>query len=371
MHQFLMTRTELNSPVMTFVIVENLRGFFNSRPPLVVFMICLASFAIALITFAYIVKTRDLPNPDVTEDWNTFLEKLSHLKFCVSNNASSHNLSAPSVKVGDLSPGDALESIKDKIIEHKVSSEPSQVSKRATAEHRYDSGNHASPLGRDRAQPTARQPEATVSPSLASVSNGGLINETFHLNIEFVPSPEYVASTFRSVILTTDMTGNMLSLKGSHKEQHVLMTMTFPTNESDCLERTDNACSLYVINACVTFTGPATLLPLARHAKKDVCSVDGPVTGGSMTRPMAVGSSRDMCLHGSRVSVQYSFDDSLTVLLSQDERSVINLHLMRTSYFLFVMVVTLFCYAAVKGRPGKVKAVVYVQHDKTKTFSHS
>lgn len=52
---------------MTFVIVENLRTFFNSRPPLVVFMICLASFAVALITFAYIVKTKDLPNPDVTE----------------------------------------------------------------------------------------------------------------------------------------------------------------------------------------------------------------------------------------------------------------------------------------------------------------
>lgn len=52
---------------MAFIIVENLRGFFNSRPPLVVFMICLASFAIALITFAYIVKTKEMANPDITE----------------------------------------------------------------------------------------------------------------------------------------------------------------------------------------------------------------------------------------------------------------------------------------------------------------
>ena len=52
---------------MTIVIVENLRGFFNSRPPLVLFMICLASFAIALITFAYVVRIKDMPNPDVKE----------------------------------------------------------------------------------------------------------------------------------------------------------------------------------------------------------------------------------------------------------------------------------------------------------------
>jgi phosphotransferase system glucose/maltose/N-acetylglucosamine-specific IIC component len=52
---------------MAFMIVDNLRGFFVSRPPLVVFMICLASFAIALITFAYVIKVKDIPNPDITE----------------------------------------------------------------------------------------------------------------------------------------------------------------------------------------------------------------------------------------------------------------------------------------------------------------
>lgn len=39
----------------------------------------------------------------------------------------------------------------------------------------------------------------------------------------------------------------------------------------------------------------------------------------------------------------------------QDDRSLINLHLMHTSYFLFVMVITMFCYAVIKGRPGKVR----------------
>lgn len=52
---------------MAFAIVENIRGFFTSRPPLVVFMICLGAFAIVLITFAYVIKVKDMPNPDVTE----------------------------------------------------------------------------------------------------------------------------------------------------------------------------------------------------------------------------------------------------------------------------------------------------------------
>lgn len=40
---------------------------------------------------------------------------------------------------------------------------------------------------------------------------------------------------------------------------------------------------------------------------------------------------------------------------SQDDRSLINLHLMHTSYFLFVMVITMFCYAVIKGRPSKLR----------------
>lgn len=35
----------------------------------------------------------------------------------------------------------------------------------------------------------------------------------------------------------------------------------------------------------------------------------------------------------------------------QRDRSLINLHLMHTSYFLFVMAMTLVCYALIRGKP--------------------
>uniref|UniRef100_A0A0E9QG06 Uncharacterized protein n=1 Tax=Anguilla anguilla TaxID=7936 RepID=A0A0E9QG06_ANGAN len=47
----------------------------------------------------------------------------------------------------------------------------------------------------------------------------------------------------------------------------------------------------------------------------------------------------------------------LTVIVPDDDRSLINLHLMHASYFLFVMVITMFCYAVIKGRPGKVRQI--------------
>uniref|UniRef100_A0A673X7B7 Transmembrane protein 248 n=1 Tax=Salmo trutta TaxID=8032 RepID=A0A673X7B7_SALTR len=53
---------------------------------------------------------------------------------------------------------------------------------------------------------------------------------------------------------------------------------------------------------------------------------------------------------------------TLRICLSlQDDHSLINLHLMHTSYFLFVMVITMFCYAVIKGRPGKVRTTT--NHD--------
>ena len=42
-------------------------------------------------------------------------------------------------------------------------------------------------------------------------------------------------------------------------------------------------------------------------------------------------------------------------LFLQRERSAINLHLLHTSYFLMVMVITLFCYAIIRGKPLKTK----------------
>ena len=52
---------------MAITPVENLRGFVSSRPPLVVFMLCLGLFAIVLLTVANYIQVTELRNPDVSE----------------------------------------------------------------------------------------------------------------------------------------------------------------------------------------------------------------------------------------------------------------------------------------------------------------
>lgn len=53
---------------MGFVMYENLKGFASSKPPMVVFMVCLGAFAVVLLTMGYIVKVRDqLKNHDLSE----------------------------------------------------------------------------------------------------------------------------------------------------------------------------------------------------------------------------------------------------------------------------------------------------------------
>ena len=52
---------------MGYIVVDNLKGFMQHRPPLVVFMICLGLFAVALVSLAYYVKLHDVSNPDASK----------------------------------------------------------------------------------------------------------------------------------------------------------------------------------------------------------------------------------------------------------------------------------------------------------------
>lgn len=63
-----------NITAMAFdcAICENLKSFFKNKPPMVLFVISLGAFALVLLTLAYIIKVQELPNPDLTKEWNHF-----------------------------------------------------------------------------------------------------------------------------------------------------------------------------------------------------------------------------------------------------------------------------------------------------------
>lgn len=61
-----------------------------SRPPFVVFIACIATFAVTTLTLGIVVNGKgndSLVNPDVF-DWNTFLNKFAKLEFCFTKDQS-------------------------------------------------------------------------------------------------------------------------------------------------------------------------------------------------------------------------------------------------------------------------------------------
>lgn len=45
--------------------LQGLKGFAASQPPLLVFTICILAFGVSTIMLAFIVRSSDLPNPDI------------------------------------------------------------------------------------------------------------------------------------------------------------------------------------------------------------------------------------------------------------------------------------------------------------------
>jgi len=339
---------------MTFTILENLRGFFNSRPPLVVFMICLGSFAISLILFAHLVKSREIPDPDVNEDWNTMLEKFSHLQFCVPSKAISHNESMPKLKLGEKNAAEVYESIQNELSD-SISDKSNEKDKSSSINKRDADRSVSTPV--------------TVKPS---ASGAQLENVTVNLSFIYIPVRD--GKDIESAQLVAAVTAHQLKLDVSAKvkgDEQLSVFMSFPQNLTDGVcEETDpdsGNCRQYRLPVCIVFQGPRRLLPQTQRPNMQACAArpeplldtSRKVLAGSLTEV----TQSDWCRGGSHLLPQYTLDDSLTVFLSMHDKSAINMHLMRTSYFLFVMVVTLFAYALIKGRPTKVKAV-HVAYEK-------
>jgi len=76
--------------------LHNVKGFSASRPPVVIFVICLISFACATLAMAlFIDHTEVVINPEIKGNWKKFLESLGSLSLCASvsdgNQGSDYN----------------------------------------------------------------------------------------------------------------------------------------------------------------------------------------------------------------------------------------------------------------------------------------
>lgn len=264
----------------------NLKGFTTSRPPLVIFTLCLTAFALTTLSLAYFIRNSErIPNTDVRVDWNRFLKHLSSYNLCVLPDAAGN-------------------------------------SSRSVDEEQSDFGNVS----------------IVVTASLSLVQQ---LNSLPH-NITTVTG-----------VLPLGAWSHMCKTESLVGEGTLLnMSLILPQN----LSQADDV--------CVTFVGPRSVLPVVSAPPACTTSL-APQQGFtgklmSQSRDSEVLGEReddDWCKGGTVMRMAYRSNPELMVMLTGNERSLINLHLMHTSYFLFVMAMTLVCYALIKGKP-KQKAIL-------------
>jgi len=294
--------------------IENLKAFASTRPPLIVFMTCLGLFGLILMTLAFYIKDAELKKPTVSQDWNVFLESFSDLEFCI------HNGSLPV---------------------SKMSSDMSTVS----------------------------SADASTIETALPVSRGTVPNMDFTRNysvsmlLAVHPTVDFVSIPHNLTSLNGFIYGSEVGLEGIAANERInfAMQLPFEWNSTNCAVPGQRSCNVVQIYTCVYFQASHYVFPTSSRHPQSCESLND--TGveyhasilGHRATFLGSAAERD-CKARTLIKINYKLDPTLTVLLSLSDRSVINLHLLHTSYFLFVMTITLLLYATIRGRPLKIKS---------------
>lgn len=286
--------------------VDNLRGFAYQRPPLVAFLVCLLLFAIALISLGLYLQGHEVPKYE-TEDWNEFFQEFANQRFCIPLNDSSI---------------------------YQPPSSPPLFSAGAS---------------------TTQEPgvdEFDVSDIV------GPKNVSVAVNLNFIfPGEDVVGDSSGLLSLSSSLPAEQLNLEKSFGNVALTFDLQQSIQHMQCKGQT---CEVPKVSACLTIAVPPNALPhVGQNIHPQPCykNVSHTLNGVWMNhKPLNQPEGQEFCSAGIKVGTEFTFDPSLTIFLSEEEKSIINLHLMYTSYFLFIMLITSVFYALVKGPPFKQRS---------------
>uniref|UniRef100_A0A8C5K6A9 Transmembrane protein 248 n=1 Tax=Jaculus jaculus TaxID=51337 RepID=A0A8C5K6A9_JACJA len=279
--------------------LENLKLYISSRPPLVVFMISVSAMAIAFPTLGSFFKIKEIKSPEMAEDWNTFLLRFNDLDFCVSENETLKHLSNDTT----------------------------------TPESTMTSG------------------QVRVSTQVPqTLEESGPVNISVAITLTLDPLKPFGGYSRNVTHLYSTILGHQIGLSGRQAHEEINITFTLPAawSSDDCALH--GHCEQVVFTACMTLTAAPGVFPVTATLWYKIFT-----TARDANTKYAQDYNPFWCYKGAIGKVYHALNPKLTVIVPDDDRSLINLHLMHTSYFLFVMVITMFCYAVIKGRPSKLR----------------
>ncbi|XP_022255535.1 transmembrane protein 248-like [Limulus polyphemus] len=225
---------------------QSLRGFAATQPPLFVFTICLMAFGITMVVLAYIVGENEMANPDVTMDWNIFLQRVTELEICVEkepmiNSSRIHSRKKPNPPTSTTTEVSVISNL-------------------------TNSGNSSVSL---LSRLTAKRPVVDQSKSMSALlpditSYGEESQSSSHVSLSVAVTFKLSKKLWKMMTSTGSfsgvVTGRLLGLPGKAADQELNVTISLPTHAKHKCRKQE--CK---ISICLTFHGSSLLIPQTRH----------------------------------------------------------------------------------------------------------
>ncbi|GFW42007.1 transmembrane protein 248 [Trichonephila clavipes] len=291
-------------------------NFISGQPPLVVFIICLTAFGCTMIALAYIIGEQEIPNPDVQMDWNNFFKKMSNLNLCPLKNYTKHKND-----IDTALPAESLNSSSLRVVDESKSMS-------AVLSNVVDSAMED------------------------SLSESTLVEKT--LKITFGLQGKLPSES--QFYMKGKLKGKLLGLPGKYAHLLFNVSLTFRSLENtSCIK--DKCSSLFEV--CISMYLPSELLPKTKAPEG--CQIKNAFSKRALPILFSEVPILDEKHFNNCIQLDYTPDSKLTEMLTPHDRSIVNLHLMHTSYFMFVMVMTLVCYSLIRARFRHPKSYLSLQ----------
>ncbi|XP_026775765.2 transmembrane protein 248 [Pangasianodon hypophthalmus] len=262
--------------------LTTLRSRIIHHPPVAVFFMCLLVLAGAFISIGIYSQNHDIRNPDINMDWNQMLGSLADLKFCTQLNDTALLNEKPDM----------------------------------------------------------------YSPPLVDHADE-LINNTQQksdiISVFLLVPLTHVGDYLDHNSISTSLLGSQLGLKGSAGKQSLNISLfleiqtRLSATDSALIQKPSNMQTKpQSYNSCLKITAPRHILPQTPSPPQ--CPSNKNLENNrSPVRTFAIQSSKKSSNAPSCLSLKFTPDPKLTVLLTQDEKALVRYHLLMATIVLLAL----------------------------------
>ncbi|XP_075241330.1 transmembrane protein 248-like [Convolutriloba macropyga] len=340
------------------------------NPPMATFLFTLVLCATGLIAYAFYITSHTLADPNI-QDWNSFLTNFDNIEFCVDTNSvmkSSDVMKNISVTTTGITTGegdeDLLASIRQSYLSKSVclkvdtNVRPSKAVDQDTTLLRgvhhvlfklaANSFGIQGELSRSPVFGYLELPEFSKRECIVVNSSTSLQNSSEQCSTS--GGSQFSASGHTRLVLMTNET----DILPRYKQRPELCFQDDKNGQKKTSKLISEALDQILNVKEESTNGKTNMLFVPKRRSNSTCGKSPHSLWTTTKRPVTVDSDPSsgggMGLEFYVVDIYHKFDIDLTAFLSMGDQSLINMHLVHTSYFLLLIVALLIVFSLVRCR---------------------